>query len=92
LSKAQCKALATVAHDGITRAVFPSHTTFDGDLIFSVSTGEKELEENFNDQLYINQAAALCVSRSIARGVYHASNSPIDTFPSYKNKFKIKDL
>ena len=31
LSKAQCKALATVAHDGITRAVFPSHTTFDGD-------------------------------------------------------------
>ena len=46
MSKAQCKALATVAHDGITRAVFPSHTTFDGDLIFSVSTGEKELEEN----------------------------------------------
>ena len=92
LSKAQCKALATVAHDGITRAVFPSHTTFDGDLIFSVSTGEKELEENFNDLLYINQAAALCVSRSIARGVYFASNSPIDKFPSYKNKFKIKDL
>lgn len=92
LSKAQCKALATVAHDGITRAVFPSHTTFDGDLIFAVSTGEKELKDNFNDLLLINQAASLCVSRSIARGVYHATSSSIDTFSSFKNKFKIKDL
>ena len=90
LSKAQCKALATVAHDGITRAVFPSHTTFDGDLMFAISTGEKQLKENFNDILAINQAASLCVSRSIARGVYHASNSKSDIFPSFKNKFKIK--
>ena len=92
LSKAQCKALATVAHDGITRAVFPSHTTFDGDLIFAVSTGEKELKDNLNEILFINQAASLCVSRSIARGVYHASNSSSDIFPSFKNKFKIKEL
>ena len=51
---------------------------------------EKQLKENFNDILAINQAASLCVSRSIARGVYHASNSKSDIFPSFKNKFKIK--
>ena len=50
----------------------------------------KQLKENFNDILAINQAASLCVSRSIARGVYHASNSNSDIFPSFKNKFKIK--
>ena len=66
------------------------HTTFDGDLMFAISTGEKQLKENFNDILAINQAASLCVSRSIARGVYHASNSKSDIFPSFKNKFKIK--
>ena len=51
---------------------------------------KKQLNENFNDILAINQAASLCVSRSIARGVYHASNSKSDIFPSFKNKFKIK--
>ena len=30
----------TCAHDGLSRAIVPSHLPYDGDLIFSVSTGE----------------------------------------------------
>jgi D-aminopeptidase len=82
--------LATTAHDGIARAVFPSHTSFDGDLIFSVSTGNKDLSGDPNEILMINHAASLCVSRAIARGVYHATNSGNDLFPSFQRKFCFK--
>ena len=90
LSKSQCKSLATSAHDGIARAVFPSHTSFDGDLIFSVSTGSKDLSSDPNETLLISHAASLCVARAIARGVYHASNSSNDLVPTFKKKFALK--
>ena len=90
LSKSQCKSLATTAHDGIARAVFPSHTSFDGDLIFSISTGEKDLSGDPNEILLVNHAASLCVSRAIARGVYHATNSGNDLYPTFQRKFGIK--
>lgn len=44
LSKAQCRRLATAAHDGIARAVRPSHTPLDGDTVFALATGVRELE------------------------------------------------
>ncbi len=28
-----------VTHDGFARAIWPSHTPFDGDLVFALSTG-----------------------------------------------------
>lgn len=40
LSKAHTFKVAQLAHDGIARAVNPSHTMFDGDTIFALSTGE----------------------------------------------------
>jgi len=33
-----------MAHDGLARSVYPSHTPYDGDMIFVVSTGEKKIE------------------------------------------------
>ena len=82
--------MASTAHDGIARAIFPSHTSYDGDLIFSISTGTKPLQQAPNDILQLNHAAALCVSRAIARGVYHATNSSNDLVPSFQNKFSFK--
>ncbi|MDQ3396714.1 MAG: P1 family peptidase [Deinococcota bacterium] len=38
LTKAQCKALAGSAHAGVARVTRPSHTAFDGDTAFMVST------------------------------------------------------
>ncbi len=40
LSKVDCHRIAQRAHDGMARAVIPSHTTFDGDTTFALSAGE----------------------------------------------------
>lgn len=39
LSKAQCASLAASGHAGIARVTRPSHTPFDGDTVFVLSTG-----------------------------------------------------
>jgi len=44
LSKADAKRVAIMAHDGLARAVSPAHTPYDGDMIFVVSTGDKQME------------------------------------------------
>ena len=79
LTQAQCKRMATAAQDGMARAIVPSHTPFDGDLIFAVSTGQKKLAEPDLDPLLLGHAAATCLSRAIARGVYHARSTANDT-------------
>lgn len=40
LSKVDCNRVAQRAHDGMARAVVPSHTTFDGDTTFALSAGK----------------------------------------------------
>jgi L-aminopeptidase/D-esterase-like protein len=42
LDKSQANKLAEFGHDGITQAVRPAHTTFDGDTVFALATGEVE--------------------------------------------------
>jgi L-aminopeptidase/D-esterase-like protein len=44
LTKAEAKRVAVMAHDGLSRAVAPCHTPYDGDMIFVVSTGDKKME------------------------------------------------
>jgi L-aminopeptidase/D-esterase-like protein len=39
LTKEQANRIATVAHDGIARAIRPAHTMYDGDTIFCMATG-----------------------------------------------------
>ncbi len=39
LTKAQARKVASMAHDGLARAIKPIHTMFDGDTIFALSTG-----------------------------------------------------
>jgi L-aminopeptidase/D-esterase-like protein len=39
LTKTQCLRVAQMAHDGFARAIQPSHTLYDGDTIFALSTG-----------------------------------------------------
>lgn len=44
LTKAEVSKLASVGHDGIARAVRPSHSMFDGDTIFALATGDHEID------------------------------------------------
>lgn len=43
LDKAECTKLAQVAHDGLARAARPAHSMFDGDTIFALAGGRREL-------------------------------------------------
>ncbi|MDP8945040.1 MAG: P1 family peptidase [Actinomycetota bacterium] len=42
LSKPQVSKVAQMGHDGLARAVYPVHTTVDGDVVFAASTGRVE--------------------------------------------------
>jgi L-aminopeptidase/D-esterase-like protein len=88
LDKAACQRLATAAHDGMARAIMPSHTPFDGDLIFAAATGAKPAGGPA-DLLLLGHAAALCLARAIARAVWEASPAPGDTLPSFRNYFGV---
>lgn len=86
LTQAQATRMAVAAHDGMARAIFPSHTPMDGDLVFAVATGAQPLEDEA-DTLMLGHGAALCLSRAIARGVYEATPADGDPFPTYRAKF-----
>lgn len=83
LTKPQCHRLAVAAHDGIARAVVPAHTPSDGDLVFGISTGTG-LPASDSELAMIGHAAALCLSRAIARAVYEARPAPGDLLPCYR--------
>jgi L-aminopeptidase/D-esterase-like protein len=79
LERAECRRLAVMAHDGIARGVRPSHTPFDGDVIFAVATGTARLAGDRLRAAHVarlGSAAADCMARAIARGVYEANRPP----------------
>ena len=84
LDKAQATRMATVAHDGMARAILPSHTPVDGDLVFAAATGAVPLNDAVQDPLMIGHAAALCLSRAIARSVYEATPAPGDILSTWR--------
>ncbi|MCH2248166.1 MAG: P1 family peptidase [Cognatishimia sp.] len=83
LSKAELTRFATAAHDGMARALVPSHTPMDGDLVFSVSTNARPIQDPLADPILLGHAAATCLARAIARGVFAATLSEGDLLPSY---------
>ena len=87
LTKAEAKRVATMAHDGFARALWPSHTPYDGDLIFCMATGKKPLANGPADILQIGAAAASTMARAVARGVYEAVEYPGDVMPVWKARF-----
>ncbi|MDE9449866.1 P1 family peptidase [Aliiroseovarius sp. Z3] len=87
LTQAQATRLATAAHDGMARAIHPSHTPFDGDLVFAAATGVQALPDEGFDALRLGHAAATCLARAIARGVYAATPAKHDTLPTWAERF-----
>jgi L-aminopeptidase/D-esterase-like protein len=75
LSGGECRRLAVMAHDGVARAVRPAHTPFDGDTIFAVASGSRPVASGAARAALVarlGSAAADCMARAIARGVYEA--------------------
>lgn len=76
LTKAEAKRLAIAAHDGIARAIWPAHTPFDGDLVFALATGASGRKPDPLQLVALCSAAASCMARAIARGIFLASPMP----------------
>lgn len=73
LDKRGCHSLAIAGQDGIANAVYPAHTTLDGDLVVGASTIQGR---SVNDPALIallQAAATATMARAIARGVYAAN-------------------
>ncbi len=83
LTQAQATRLAVAAQDGMARAIVPSHSLLDGDLVFAAATGARPLQEPVKDLFQLGHAAATCLARAIARGVYHATPRPGDLQPCW---------
>ena len=78
LTKAEATKVAQMAHDGLARAIHPSHTMMDGDTLFALSTGNKNA-----DVSSVGSFAAEAMAQAIIRAVKMAS--PAGGLPVAKN-------
>jgi L-aminopeptidase/D-esterase-like protein len=87
LTKAQAKRLAISAHDGFVRALWPSHTPLDGDLVFSIATGQSRIIPDIEEWIELGAHAASTMARAIARAIYQAKPMDGDLFPAWRKHF-----
>lgn len=71
LTKAQCKKISQMAHDGYAKSIFPIHTPHDGDAIFTMSTGKIQVD---SDITLLGSLAAEVVEKSIINAIKNAKN------------------
>ena len=69
LTKVQANRLATVAHDGLARAINPVHTMSDGDTLFALATGRVPLGDAAPGMTVLSTMAAEVVARATVRAV-----------------------
>jgi L-aminopeptidase/D-esterase-like protein len=78
LTKEGANVVARMAHDGIARAIRPSHTQLDGDTLFALSTGGKKADVSL-----VGAFAAEAVAQAILRAVLAAE--PAGGLPSARD-------
>ena len=72
-----------MAHDGLARAVRPVHTLFDGDTVFAIATGARDLSPPAAAAVSrIGMWAADCMARAVGRGVHAAET--LGAFRGYR--------
>lgn len=76
LTKAQAKQFAVMAQDGLARAIYPAHTTLDGDTVFAAATGRRMLKDPVNELTELGAIAANVLARAVARAVFEATSLP----------------
>ncbi|HSU88657.1 MAG TPA: P1 family peptidase, partial [Terriglobia bacterium] len=78
--KTQMTKIAEMAHDGMARAINPTHTPSDGDTLFALSTGTSTVTASHGA---IGALAAEAVSEAILRAVMKAKS--VAGIPSYQD-------
>jgi D-aminopeptidase len=82
LDKAGARRMAEAAQDGVARAIVPAHSITDGDLVFAVATGVRA-EVPPQRRAMLGHAAAVCLSRAVARAVHAATPAPDNLLPCW---------
>jgi len=91
LTKPQATKVAQMAHDGLARAIYPAHTMFDGDTIFTVSTKKRGPlgDGSNNDQDRELTKIGLSAADTFARAIIHAmiSAETVAEFICHREKY-----
>ena len=80
LTKTQAMRVAQMAHDGFARAIYPSHTSNDGDTIFALATGSLAGDA---DVSRVGALAADVMATAIVRAAREATGVP--GFPALRD-------
>ncbi|SEN19585.1 P1 family peptidase [Lihuaxuella thermophila] len=80
LTKAQACKVASMAHDGLARTIYPVHTMYDGDTLFALATGGVNASVDL-----VGAASAEVMAEAVLAAVRSAEG--IDGFPSYRDLF-----
>lgn len=67
LSRPQASKLAQMAQNGLVKTIGPIHSTYDGDVVFSLSTGDEEADLNV-----IGTMADEAMREAVKRSIYYA--------------------
>jgi L-aminopeptidase/D-esterase-like protein len=82
LSKAQCRKLASMAHNGLARSIDPVHTMSDGDTLFALATGSSGRP---GEMSVLGVLAATVTARAVLNAVRAATGLAHPPLPSARD-------
>ncbi len=80
-TQSQATKVAQMAHDGLARAIRPVHMPFDGDTVFALGTGGRQIDRQALG--YVGAVAADVMAQAVVSAVVHASG--ISGYPAYSD-------
>lgn len=88
LTRVELQRIAMMAQDGMARALRPIHAPFDGDVVFALSTAQKEAPADAPRSVIVLRLGALAadtLARAIARAIYEATALPGSPNPAWRS-------
>ena len=78
LTKGEASKVASMAHDGLARTIYPAHTMVDGDTVFAVATGEVEASVDL-----VGAIAAEVLAEAVLAAIRSAEG--LEGIPAYRD-------
>jgi len=88
LTRVEAQRIAIMAQDGLARALRPAHSPFDGDVVFAISTAQREANGDTPRAVLVTRLGALAadvLARAIARAIYEATALADSDVPAWRD-------
>lgn len=88
LTRVEMQRVAMMAQDGLARALRPVHAPFDGDVVFAMSTAQREVPEQLLRSymtMRIGALAADTLARAVARAIFEATALEGSDVPAWRD-------